>query len=206
MVESYKYKSKIATAIGFLATIIVSLGKDGLTKIIPAEYVWIIPVLVTIASWILAQKTEDHRVVVAEQKAIEDSTNYWNGVKQVIDSHKIAGYQIPDTIIVERDGKKVSVTSNDFFNYLYRTDKDGLTGYARDVKATKPEDALQDEILRAYLKFTGGTYADLVKMAINEEKVKTLRLQSKGRKAAGQMKITPPTNPNTETGKESFGY
>ena len=75
MVESYKYKSKIATAIGFLATIIVSLGKDGLTKIIPAEYVWIIPVLVTIASWILAQKTEDHRVVVAEQKAIEDYQN-----------------------------------------------------------------------------------------------------------------------------------
>ena len=73
--ESYKYKSKIATAIGFLATIIVSLGKDGLTKIIPAEYVWIIPVLVTIASWILAQKTEDHRVVVAEQKAIEDYKN-----------------------------------------------------------------------------------------------------------------------------------
>jgi len=142
----------------------------------------------------------------AQQKAIEDSTNYWNGVKQVIDSHKIAGYQIPDTIIVERDGKKVSVTSNDFFNYLYRTDKDGLTGYAKDVRATKPEDALQDEILRAYLKFTGGTYADLVKMAINEEKVKTLRLQSKNRKSAGQMKITPPTNPNTEAGKESFGY
>ena len=152
-----------------------------------------------------AQKLEQE-AKAAQQKAIEDSTNYWNGVKQVIDSHKIAGYQIPDTIIVERDGKKISVTSNDFFNYLYRTDKDGLTGYARDVKATKPEDALQDEILRAYLKFTGGTYADLVKMAINEEKVKTLRLQSKGRKAAGQMKITPPTNPNTETGKESFGY
>ena len=75
MVESYKYKSKIATAVAFLATIIVSLGKDGLTKIIPAEYVWIIPVLVTIASWILAQKTEDHRVVVAEQKAIEDYKN-----------------------------------------------------------------------------------------------------------------------------------
>lgn len=142
----------------------------------------------------------------AQQKAIEDSTNYWNGVKQVIDSHKIAGYQIPDTIIVERDGKKISVTSNDFFNYLYRTDKDGLTGYAKDVRATKPEDALQDEILRAYLKFTGGTYADLVKMAINEEKVKTLRLQSKNRKPAGQIKITPPTNQNTEAGKESFGY
>ena len=75
MVESFKYKSKIATAIAFIAMIIVSLGKDGLTQIIPEEYVWTIPVIVGIATWILAQKTEDHRVVVAEQKAIEDYQN-----------------------------------------------------------------------------------------------------------------------------------
>ena len=152
-----------------------------------------------------AQELEDN--ARAEQaRLIEESTKYWNGVKQVIDSRKIAGYEIPETIIVERDGKKISVTSNDFFNYLYRTDKDGLTGYAKDVRSTKPEDALQDEILRAYLKFTGGTYADLVKMAINEEKVKTLRLQSKGRKPAGTMRITPPGNNNDSQNKETFGY
>ena len=153
-----------------------------------------------------AKKLEDD--AKAEQaRLVEESTNYWNGVKQVIDSRKIAGYEIPETIIVERDGKKLSVTSNDFFNYLYRTDKDGLTAYARDVKATKPEDALQDEILRAYLKFTGGTYADLVKMAINEDKVKTLKLQSKGRKSAGTMRITPPANNNnTGQNQENFGY
>lgn len=71
MVESFKYKSKIATAIAFIAMIIVSLGKDGLSKIIPAEYVWTIPVLVGIATWILAQKTEDHRVEVAEEMVHE---------------------------------------------------------------------------------------------------------------------------------------
>ena len=75
MVESFKYKSKIATAIAFIAMIITALGKDGLTQIIPAEYVWTIPVLIGAASWTLAQKTEDHRVVVAEQKAIEDYQN-----------------------------------------------------------------------------------------------------------------------------------
>ena len=108
MVESYKYKSKIATAIGFLATIIVSLGKDGLTKIIPAEYVWIIPVLVTIASWILAQKTEDHRVVVAEQKAIEDYQNEFENVTEdddvdptIEDEDEII---IDDEIVGDEDG------------------------------------------------------------------------------------------------------
>lgn len=71
MVETYKYKSKIATAIAFIAMIIVSLGQDGLTKIIPAEYVWTIPVIVGIATWILAQKTEDKRVDVAEKIILE---------------------------------------------------------------------------------------------------------------------------------------
>lgn len=71
MVETYKYKSKIATAIAFIAMIIVSLGKDGLTQIIPEEYVWTIPVIVGIATWILAQKTEDKRVNVAEQMVYE---------------------------------------------------------------------------------------------------------------------------------------
>lgn len=153
-----------------------------------------------------AKQLEDN-ARAAQAKLVEESTKYWNGVKQVIDSRKIAGYEIPEAIIVERDGKKISVTSNDFFNYLYRTDKDGLTAYVKDVRATKPEDALQDEILRAYLKFTGGTYADLVKMAINEDKVKTLRLQSKGHKPAGTMRITPPgNNNNTGQNKENFGY
>ena len=71
MVETYKYKSKIATALAFIAMIITALGKDGLTQIIPAEYVWTIPVIVGVATWILAQKTEDKRVDVAEQMVYE---------------------------------------------------------------------------------------------------------------------------------------
>lgn len=141
----------------------------------------------------------------AQQRQIEEAEKYWNGVKQVIDSRKIAGYEIPEVITVERNGKKLNLTSNDFFNYLYRTDKDGLSDYAKDVQSTKPEDALQDEILRAYLKFTGGTYADLIKIAINEEKVKNLKLQSKAAKSAGTIRITTP-KPAENNNKESFGY
>ena len=93
MVESFKYKIKIATAIAFIDMIIVSLGKDGLTQIIPEEYVWTIPVIVGIATWILAQKTEDHRVVVAEQKAIEDYKNeFENDVDPTINENEILTY------------------------------------------------------------------------------------------------------------------
>ena len=107
MVESYKYKSKIATAVAFIAMIIVSLGKDGLAKIIPEEYVWTIPIIVGIATWILAQKTEDHRVVVAEQKAIEDykneiiTTDDDIDVDPTIDEEEII---IDDEIVGDEDG------------------------------------------------------------------------------------------------------
>ena len=66
MVESYKYKSKIATAIAFIAMFIVYLGKDGLSQFIPEEYAFLIPILVFAAGYVLAQSTEDKRVKVAE--------------------------------------------------------------------------------------------------------------------------------------------
>ena len=66
MVESYKYKSKIATAISFLAALIVYVGKDELTKILPAEWAYLAPIIVLIAGYILTQSTEDKRVDIAE--------------------------------------------------------------------------------------------------------------------------------------------
>ena len=67
MTESYKMKSKIATAISFIAMFIAYLGKDGLTQIIPAEYAWLIPPIVGIAAYIVTQSTENKRVQIAEQ-------------------------------------------------------------------------------------------------------------------------------------------
>lgn len=72
MVETYKYKSKIATAISFLAAFIVYIGKDGLTQIMPQEYAYLIPIIVFIAGYILTQKTENKRVEVAEQMVYEN--------------------------------------------------------------------------------------------------------------------------------------
>lgn len=71
MVTTYKYKSKIATAISFLAALIAYLGKDGLTEIMPAEYAFLIPILVFCAGYVLTQATENKRVDVAEQMIYE---------------------------------------------------------------------------------------------------------------------------------------
>jgi len=71
MVETYKYKSKIATAIAFIAALISYLGKDGLAQFIPEEYAFLIPILVFAAGYVLAQSTENKRVEVAEQMVHE---------------------------------------------------------------------------------------------------------------------------------------
>ena len=71
MVESFKYKSKIATAIGAIATIVTIVGQDYLMTLFPSfgQY---IPLIVALASWYLAQSTENKRVEVAEQLVHEE--------------------------------------------------------------------------------------------------------------------------------------
>lgn len=73
--ESYKYKSKIATAISFIAAFIVYIGQDGLNQLIPSEYAKIIPVIILIAGYILTQTTENKRVDVAEKIVMEQYAN-----------------------------------------------------------------------------------------------------------------------------------
>lgn len=70
---SYKNKSKIATAVGAIATIITILGVEQLNNIFPG-YSKYIPVIVAICAWYLAQSTEDTRVKVAEQLIHEQYT------------------------------------------------------------------------------------------------------------------------------------
>ena len=72
MEETYKYKSKIATAIAFIAAFIVYIGKDGLAQFIPAEYANLIPIIILIAGYILTQTTENKRVEVAEEMVREE--------------------------------------------------------------------------------------------------------------------------------------
>lgn len=135
----------------------------------------------------------------------EEQERYWAGVKEVIDSKKIAGYNIPDTIIIKREGKNIAVTPNDFFNYIYRVDKEGVTQYQRDLMKDSAESRRDDEILRAFLKFTGGTYANLVDMAISEKEVTKLKFKAKAnREHRNTIKVKSQT---PSKGKEvDLGY
>lgn len=140
-----------------------------------------------------------------EAERIKELQAYWNGVHDVVNSRKIAGYQIPESIVISRNGQKISATPEDFFNYLYRIDQEGKSAYERDLEKETAESRRDDEILRAYLKFVGGNYSNLVSMAINKEKVNELRLKAKDRKQT--VRITRPADDSTKrNGTIDFGY
>lgn len=132
-----------------------------------------------------------------ETKRIEELRTYWQGVYDVVNKREIAGYQIPESIVVNRNGQKMTLTPEDFFNYMYRVDNDGVSAYERDLMKETPESRRDDEILRAYLKFVGGNYSNLVGMAINKEKVNTLKFKAKER-TASTVRISNPKQSNNK--------
>ena len=139
-----------------------------------------------------------------ELSRIKELETYWNGVHDVIKSRKIAGYEIPEHIIINRNGQKLSVTNEDFYNYLYRVDQEGKSQYERDLENESSESRRDDSILRAYLKFVGGNYSNLVNMAINKEKVTNIKLKARERGNKPSIKITKPAN--TRKNEIDFGY
>ena len=134
------------------------------------------------------------------QQDEQETLAYWKDIKDVVTSRKIGNYTLPETLVRTVNGQKVTVTPNDFYDYLYRQTKDAdgivATAYQRDLAAKSAEQERDEELLSAWLMYTGGTYEDLVKMAINEEKVKTLKLVNKQSKGRGTVRITKPASTN----------
>ena len=130
----------------------------------------------------------------AEEEAVRA---YWENVNSVITSRKIAGYKIPENFVKEVNGQKVTLTPDDFYDYLYRAnevDANGnkMTGYQRDLDKLTDEELLNKELLDAWLMFTGGTYKDLVDMAIKEHEVHKLVVKSRQQRSARTIKINKP--------------
>jgi len=141
----------------------------------------------------------EERAAAAREQERQELEVYWNKVNDVINGGTIAGYKLPDSFIKEVNGKKQTVTRNDFFNYLNRqteVDADGnrITGYQKDLANESDDDYLARELINAWLMFTGGTYKDLAGMAIKEEAVRTLKLKSKENRAHKTVKVTKPSS------------
>lgn len=151
-----------------------------------------------------ANAKEALRVKAEEEKQLVE---FWNGVKECIDKRQIAGYRIPETVIIERNGKQISTTPEDFFNYVYQVDDKGLSRYENDLMKLSPDERRDEELLKAWLKYTGKGYDSLIEMAVSDKEAKKLKLTASQRKSTrGAIKITKPDSKNDVLKDERFGY
>jgi hypothetical protein len=132
---------------------------------------------------------------IQEQKEIED---YWKGVDKAISERRIGGYLLPETIVKEVNGQKITYKLADFYDYVSKpteSDANGnrLTGYSRDLNKLSDKELLDRELLDAWLLWTGGSFKDLVNMAIKEDNVRRLVAKSKENKAQRHIKVNKPT-------------
>jgi len=137
-----------------------------------------------------------------EQEQREATRAYWEKVHNIVKTKQLGQYKLPDTIVRTVDGKKLGGSVDDFFNYIYQVDKDGKSRYAKDLEQDSQENRLQDELLRAYLKYTGGSYSNLIDMEINKKEVNRLKVISKETKGKS-IKIT--ATPKSKSDKIDFG-
>lgn len=147
---------------------------------------------------------KDIETKAAEQRKQEANAlkNYWEKVNNIINGRVINGYKIPDSFTKEVDGKKIVITPNDFFNYLSNANVDGdngkkLTAYQRDLANLTDDEFMAREMLDAWLMFTGGTYKDLIDMAVKEDQVRKLVVRSKENRSAKSVKIVKKQNGKT---------
>lgn len=147
---------------------------------------------------------KDIETKAAEQRKQDADAlkNYWEKVNNIINSRVINGYKIPDSFTKEVDGKKIVITPNDFFNYLSNANVDGdngkkLTAYQRDLANLTDDEFMAREMLDAWLMFTGGTYKDLIDMAVKEDQVRKLVVRSKENRSAKSVKIVKKQNGKT---------
>lgn len=117
-----------------------------------------------------AQVEAKEAAAAAEEKA------YWDNVEKTISKGELLGYSIPEQIQCNKDGKKVMLSRKDFLKYVSTpVDSEGNTAYMLDEAKVDSNARMQDDLLKAFLKFTGGNYASLVGMAVNKHKVLSVR-------------------------------
>lgn len=103
MTESYKVKSKIATAVSFIAAFIVYVGKDALAQVLPEGLAYLAPIIVLFAGYIVTQTTENTRVATAEQLIHEEYANQSSDEGNVVVNLTLDG----EDIITEDAGEEI---------------------------------------------------------------------------------------------------
>lgn len=146
----------------------------------------------------LERKAEEQR-----KQEEQNLANYYAQVRNTIESGIIGKYKLPEHFVKEVNGKKYNLNRNDFYRYVAEPtvkDENGnkITEYQKDLSNVSDKDAMNNELLQAWLTFTKGNFEDLVDMAIKEKEVKRLIIKSKEQKTNSSLKINRANSSNSD--------
>ena len=74
------------------------------------------------------------------------------------------------------------------------------------MKSKTADDNINEQLIAAWLTFTGGSYKDLVDMAVREKEVKTLKLKAKETDGRKTVVITKPASANKTIDVDSLMF
>lgn len=129
---------------------------------------------------LLDEQRKEHE---AKQEQVKE---YWENVESVIDeSTTFKGFKVP------------SKDKNEFFEYLSKPVKDGMS--QRDLDVTEAD--LETRLAIDYLIFKGFNISDIIDRKAKDKNAKTLRERMKQRKLEKQERDNEPaSDPNAELG------
>lgn len=146
-----------------------------------------------------AKAEYEAQIKANEEREYQETIAYWKDVESTINSGVLLGYKLPDTITVTKDGKSVVKSKSDFYNYMSKSVQDGKSQYELDLESTDTKAYTEEEILRAYIKFTGGSYKSIINMELNKEKIANNRnLRVKTKAVSSKQNVTSTKASNDE--------
>lgn len=138
-----------------------------------------------------AQRQENERLEQERREQVAKEAEMW---ANKITSKQIGDFTLPDSIQKEINGKKYTLNLNDFVNYLtkpaYKNDDGNVfTQYQIDSYNRDNEDVINDTLMLAWIRFTGGNLKDLAKYIHNGEAVKKLKIKSNEMRSQRTIKV-----------------
>jgi len=137
------------------------------------------------------QKEENERI--AEEKRAE-ANKIAEIYTNLINTKQIGDFKLPDNIQKEINGKKYTLGINDFVTYFIKpsvklNNGQTITQYQYDSLTRPNEEVANEQVMLAWLMFTGGSLKDLAKYVSNEEKAKKLKIKSNEIRSQRTIKV-----------------
>lgn len=144
------------------------------------------------------KKDQEQRELLNRQRLQEEvkkQEELISSIKEKVKTRTIGDFVLPEHIQKDINGKKYTLSINDFIDYIFKPtikleDGSRISQYDYDdYNANGTDEEFTYNVMKAWLRFTGGSLKDLAKYISNEEKAKNLKIKSNEIRSQRTIKV-----------------